>query len=140
MSNTDSNQPIKSDDEWKERVRAEAVRAGSPSASTDEPAGSGATSPPPKSRPQIEARQLPPANLSTLVSMLGTQAMVALGVLPDPSTGEADLQPALAKHFIDLLGMLEVKTKEHLTIDEQRMLNSTLHELRMAFVHVSATR
>lgn len=137
MSNPEADRVVKSDDVWKERVRAEA--AGEPTPMAESPAvdsatDSGATRPP---RPTIEPHQLPPATMTTLVSMLGTQAMVALGVLPDLSTGESEPQPALARHFIDLLGVVEEKTKENLTIDEQRMLNTTLHELRMVFVQVT---
>jgi hypothetical protein len=147
MSSPDAPRtPPQSDDAWKERVRAEAAAhdAAQHAAAHDPPAAGGAdaaregaSDPRRARRPQIDARQLPPASLTTLVTMLSTQAMVALGVLPDPGTGEADPQPALARHFIDLIGVVEEKTKENCTIDEQRMLNSTLHELRMAFVQMS---
>ncbi|MFV0446560.1 MAG: DUF1844 domain-containing protein [Planctomycetaceae bacterium] len=137
MSTNEADKTIKSDDDWKEQVRAEAEQA---DAAASEPAEQPAVETPTAdqpTRPQIQSHQLPPANLTTLVSMLGTQAMVALGALPDPSTGEAEPQPALARHFIDMLAMIEQKTKENLTVDEQRMLNSTLHELRMAFVQMT---
>lgn len=75
--------------------------------------------------------------MTTLISMLSTQAMVALGMLPDPSTGQPDAQPALARHFIDLLGVIEDKTRSNLSADEQRLLDASLHELRMIFVQVS---
>ena len=137
MSESQPERNVKTDEAWKDRVRAEAAQAEShaPEAATAEAAADAPA--PPSSRPQIQPHQLPPATFSTLVSMLGTQAMVALGVLADPSTGEAEPQPALARHFIDLLSVLETKTKEHLSLDEQRMLNSTLHELRMVFVQVT---
>lgn len=129
----DSEKVIHSDDAWKEQVKAEAAAIDA-AAAGQQPAAEPARS---SGRPQIDPAQLPPASLATLVSMLGTQAMVALGVLPNPVTNEPDPQPALARHFIDLIGMLEQKTKENCTIDEQRMLNTTLHELRMAFVQLS---
>lgn len=139
MSNPETDRVVKSDEAWKERVRSEAAAEPSPAAESGATAPAGESPANSPARPKIEPHQLPPATLTTLVSMLGTQAMVALGVLADPSTGEAEPQPALARHFIDLLGVLEEKTKENLTIDEQRMLNSTLHELRMVFVQVSGT-
>jgi hypothetical protein len=136
MAADDQERTPHADEAWKDRVKAEAAAldeaaAGGP---PNAPADQGSTS---AQRPQIDASQLPPANLATLVSMLGTQAMVALGVLPNPVTGEPDPQPALARHFIDLIGLVEEKTKENCTIDEQRMLNTTLHELRMAFIELS---
>jgi hypothetical protein len=134
---TDADNTPHADEAWKDRVKAEAaaIDAAARSPASAPVSESAAKS---NSRPRIDAKQLPPASLSTLVTMLGTQAMVALGVLPDPSTGEADPQPALARHFIDLIGVIEAKTRENCTIDEQRMLNTTLHELRMAFVQLSS--
>ncbi|MCA9054659.1 MAG: DUF1844 domain-containing protein [Planctomycetaceae bacterium] len=144
MANDDSDKQIKSDDEWKERVRAESAALDAESApaeieqvqSQDE-AFSAATEQATSSRPRIEPNQLPPASVTTLISMFSTQAMVALGMLADPSTGEADMQPALARHFIDLLGVVSEKTKGNLTDDESELLETSLHELRMAFVHMT---
>lgn len=92
---------------------------------------------PQRGRPRIESSQLPPANMTTLVSMLSTQAMVALGMIPDPSTGQPEPQPALARHFIDLLGVIEDKTRGNLSPEEHRLLDASLHELRMLFVQIS---
>jgi hypothetical protein len=66
--------------------------------------------------------------------MLATQAMAALGLLHDPSQGEQPIEPQIAKHFIDLLGMLETKTKGNLSAEETSLLSQTLHELRMLYV------
>ena len=87
------------------------------------------------SRPQVDAGQVPPANIATLVTMFSTQTMVALGLIPNPATNKAEPQLPLAQHFIDLLGVLEEKTKGNLTDAEHRLLESSLHELRMAFLH-----
>lgn len=130
------NPEIQPDEEWKERVRAEAAAADVVDITTNA-AGDAPPAEPRRSTPRIDPSHLPAASLATLVSMLGTQAMVALGVLPNPVTSEHDPQPALARHFIDLIAMLQEKTKENCTIDEQRMLNSTLHELRMAFLQLA---
>lgn len=136
MSFTEDH-PMKSDDEWKDRVKAEdAARDAAAAGSTPTPADSADFSDPGEAA-DFDPKHLPPADFSTLVTMLSTQAIVSLGMIPDPSLGKPQPRLNLAKHLIDLLGMLEEKTKENLTVDEQRLLNSTLHELRMSYIHLS---
>lgn len=74
-----------------------------------------------------------------LVSMFSTQAMVAMGVIPNPATGKPESQLPLARHFIDLLDVLAAKTKGNLDTEEQTQLDTTLHQLRMAFVEQNRT-
>jgi hypothetical protein len=81
---------------------------------------------------------LPPASLAFLITTLGTQALVALGDVPNPITGKLDRQPKQAKHFIDTLAMLEQKTEGNRTPEESALLNSLLHQLRMAYVSAGA--
>ncbi len=76
----------------------------------------------------------PPASFSVLVTMLFTQAMGMLGQMPDPNTGEANVNKPFAKHYIDTLEMLESKTKGNLDDQEAAMLNEALHALRMMYV------
>jgi len=83
--------------------------------------------------------QLPPADFSTLVSMLSSQAMVMLGVLPNPATGKPEAQLEFARQFIDLLSILEEKTKGNLESEEELALKNTLHQLRMIFLEQSKT-
>jgi hypothetical protein len=80
--------------------------------------------------------QLPAASFSTLVSLLATQAMAALGQLPDPQTNQPVVRLAMAKHFIDSLEVLQQKTKGNLADVESGMLENMLFELRMVFVTV----
>jgi len=82
---------------------------------------------------------LPPAELSGLVSMLATQAFFALGLVHAQGEPEEKKEPDLemAKFNIDLLGMLEEKTKGNLTDQEAKLLKDTLNQLRMAFVQMS---
>jgi hypothetical protein len=77
---------------------------------------------------------LPPANFVVLLSTLATQAMAGLGLLPNPMTGKPEVNRPIAKHFIDLVAMLEEKTKGNLTDEEASQVQETLHQLRMAFV------
>lgn len=74
-----------------------------------------------------------------LVSLFSTQGMIALGKLVNPSTGKAEKDLSAAQTFIDMLEMLERKTKGNLTADESRALRSALTDLRLMFVEESKT-
>lgn len=81
---------------------------------------------------QPSAEQIPPATMTTLISMLAAQASIALGRYPNPATGKPEKNLPLAKHFIDTLALLVDKTQGHLTPDEARLLTAATHDLRMA--------
>jgi hypothetical protein len=81
---------------------------------------------------------LPPADFATLVNSLGTQALMFMSPHTDPETGRNLKNLDLAKHTIDLLGVLEEKTQGNLTSDEKSLLDRMLYQTRMAYV--SATR
>ncbi len=78
--------------------------------------------------------ELPPATFMVLMSTLATQAMAAMGLLPDPMTGKPTINLPMAKHFVDLLAMLQEKTKGNLTEEESDHLRDGLHQLRMVYV------
>jgi len=129
------------DDDWKQRVKAEdtaldetfkADAAESPSGETVPQAASEAAAATPGPQPQ----QLPPATFEMLVGMLSTQATVALGLIPNPTGEKAETQFDLARHCIDLLGVLESKTEGNLQEAEKSLLDETLHQLRMAYVEI----
>lgn len=91
-----------------------------------------------ESREDLFDMPLPPADFSFLVSSLMFQAQLELGLLH--LGGESDKQePNLprAKHSIDLLGVLEDKTKNNLTLEEQRLLENGLTELRFRFIQAA---
>jgi hypothetical protein len=79
---------------------------------------------------------LPPASFSFLVLSLRTQAEMQLGLM---QFGEEKAEPdlVLARHSIDLLGVLLEKTRGNLGIDEQRLLENSVTELRFRFVQIS---
>ncbi len=81
---------------------------------------------------------MPPATFSFLLMSLRAQAEMQLGLM---HFGEDDEKPEvnlpLARHFIDIMAMLLDKTKGNLTIDEQRMLENSVTELRFRFVQKS---
>lgn len=81
-----------------------------------------------------EASQLPEASFSMLVTTLAMQAGASLGQFPDPTTGKPKIEKPIAKHYIDTLAVLEDKTKGNLDKEESDLINSTIHQLRMAFV------
>ena len=82
---------------------------------------------------------LGPIDFSTHVLSLASSAMIALGRMPAP--GGETLAPDLetARHLIDVLGMLEQKTRGNLDDAEGRLLQSLIYDLRVAFVDASAT-
>ena len=76
-------------------------------------------------------------NFTSVVSMFATQAMLFLGAIPDPQTGQTRLDLDQARVSIDALEMLQVKTAGNLTEDEAEQLKKVLSDLQMAFVQVS---
>jgi hypothetical protein len=60
-----------------------------------------------------------------------------LGAFPDPETGRAIVSLEYAKLHIDLLGVLEQKTRGNLTEQEASLLSRTLYELRMQYVEIA---
>ena len=123
---------IISDEGWKQQAKREKEKLDDQQKSTpqDTPA---ADSPSPKSDPQ-QPRQLPPADFNSHVSSLVIQALYCLGKIQDPGGKNPPLDLDLAKHHIDILQMLEEKTKDNLTEEEQKLLASSLHEVRMHYV------
>jgi hypothetical protein len=80
----------------------------------------------------------PVLDFSALVLSLGSSAIVHLGEAPDPTSGQKSAPDfALAQQSIDLLAMLEEKTRGNLTDDERKFLEGILFDLRMMFVEVS---
>ena len=77
----------------------------------------------------------PEIDFSTFVLSLSSSALVHLGEAPDPSSGEFDSQPHLAKQVIDILGMLQQKTEKGLTEEERQLLCEMLYTLRMKYVN-----
>jgi hypothetical protein len=77
---------------------------------------------------------MPKVDLSTFVLSLSSSALVHLGEVPEPETGLMTLDLPMAKHTIDVLSMLEEKTRGNTSHDECRLLKDILFELRMKYV------
>lgn len=71
---------------------------------------------------------------ASLVMMFNSQAMMAMGKVANPMTGKVDREMQGAQFMIDLLEMIEERTKGNLTDDESRMLTTTLRDLRLNYV------
>jgi hypothetical protein len=76
----------------------------------------------------------PQVTFSTFVLSLSSSAMVHLGEVPEPETGQTQQDLPLAKHTIDILAMLKEKTHACLDADESKLLDGILYELRMKYV------
>ena len=77
-------------------------------------------------------------NFSSFVISLATSAMMQLGEMQVPPGMSVPVDPAAARQTIDLLTMLEQKTKGNLDAEEARLLEELLHALRMSYVKHSA--
>ena len=81
-----------------------------------------------------DTRSLPALNFATFIFSLNSSALVQLGMIEDPMTGEKSKNLPLAKQTIDILSMLEEKTLGNLDVDEAGMLKNILYDLRIQYV------
>lgn len=84
-------------------------------------------------------KALAPMDFSTFVLSLGSSAMVNLGQVPAPDASEPVVDLAAAKQIIDILGVLEEKTRGNLESSEEKLLKSLLYELRIHYVDAQKT-
>ena len=80
---------------------------------------------------------LPQADFTGLISMLATQAFLSLGAFGSEDDSEVQVDLGMAKYMIDLLGVIEEKTKGNLSEQEAATIDGTLHQLRMSYVNSS---
>lgn len=90
-----------------------------------------------KNKSEADSRDLPPASLIILISSLASQAMAAMGQIPGEDGKPLPVNLKFARHFIDLIGVIEEKTRNNLTADEAAFLSGALHHLRIQFVECS---
>ena len=88
-------------------------------------------------RPASASDDLPEVDFTTFVLSLSHSARMHLGDAPDPASGKSGVDLPMARHSIDLLGMLQGKTHGNLTGAEEQVLMQELHDLRIRFVEVS---
>ena len=80
-----------------------------------------------------------PASFLSLIMSLASNAASSLGMMPHPVTGESGVDLKTAKHWIDVLGMLEQKTQGNLDEQEAQVVESLLADLRMQYVSFSSS-
>lgn len=97
--------------------------------------------PPTQGRPDpaLDSGPLPPANFAGLMIGLATSAFIHLGESPE-GAGEpaAKLDLPEAKYAIDILAVLQTKTKGNLTDEEDALLTTLLYDLRLKYVQASS--
>jgi hypothetical protein len=141
----DEQPSIQIDTDWKKQAQEEKRRLAEQQKQGPPPASGGATpgidsaAEPrdPRDPRQRAARQMPAASISTLVQSIVTQALFSLGEIA--IRGQApSIDLDSAKHHIDTLGVLEDKTRNNLTPEEQKLLDTALYETRMRYVNVAS--
>jgi len=115
----------KIDEGWKAQVEEEREAFGRGSEEEPQAAGEAGGG---------ESATILPASLTMLVSSLAAQGMIALGLVAEPGQQKPAADLDLARHFIDLLAMLEEKTQGNRTPAEHSMLEAVLHQLRLAYL------
>ncbi len=136
MSQNPGGPKIVVDNDWKAQAQAEREKmaAQEKKAAAAKPAQGAAAG----GTPGAEGMEgLPPADFRGLLEVLITQALMYMGGFPDPETGRAMLSLEHAKFHIDLLAVLEEKTKGNLAADEAADLTQVLSQLRLQFVEIS---
>jgi len=74
---------------------------------------------------------------STFLLGLSTQALLHLGEIPNPASSQIETDLVAAKQVIDILGVLDAKTRGNLEQAEQELLESVLYDLRMRYVELA---
>ena len=119
----------KVDESWKaQAAREKQAPAARPEAAAGGVIGAG-------TEPAREAGQeAPEARFDLFVSGLAMEALIALGEMPHPTTRKQAVHLPHAKYLIDLLGILEEKTKGNLAAEEEQLLKDALYQLRMRYL------
>ncbi len=138
MAENEQDPKIIIDEDWKTQVEREReelkeIEAKEEAAAEESGVGENVADSTP-SETSAEQGPLPPASIAMLISSLATQALASLGQLPDEEGKASPLNLDYAKHFVDLLAVLEEKTKGNLEEEEEKMLTEALHQLRMMYV------
>ncbi len=81
-----------------------------------------------------EGAPLPAIDFSTFIMSLNASALVHLGVIDDPTTGQRVKSLPLGKQTVDMLRMLQEKTRGNLTEEEDKLLQGILYDLKIAYV------
>lgn len=105
-----------------------------PSAVVDEELSAPA---PAETVPDSAGAEAPPIDFVTFILSLSSSAAYHMGGFQDPVSGKTSVNLDLAKQTIDIIAMLEEKTRGNLTEDEGKLISHALYDLRMQFVEAS---
>jgi hypothetical protein len=119
------------DEDWKRRAQAEKELDAQKAAPAPAPAAAGAV---PGAAPRADIRPHP--MFRGLIESLASQALLYMGAMRDPM-GQAHQDLQQAQTMIEMLGMIEEKTKGNLAKDEADMLKEVLDEVRMHYVRIT---
>ncbi len=78
----------------------------------------------------------PEASMSVLFMSLASSAAMAMGLTPHPEDNKINKDKEMAKFNIDLLVVLQQKTKGNLSTEEEKFLDSVIHDLQFKFVEM----
>jgi hypothetical protein len=131
MTKEQDGQGFKISDKRSFREDGEASDASSDTKETQAGASSSAAANAPTEQ---ELPPRPPIDFPSYLLSYYTQGLVLLGEVPNPYTNKKEEDVEAARHTIDILTMLEQKTKGNLTKEEQQLLETVLYELRMKFM------
>ena len=119
--------------------RSRADQTDEPSAGSPSPSSIPQDTPRPASTEPAHDHELrPPVTFSSFIFSLGTSALMLMGEQLDPQQGRMPVNLSQAKEIIDILSMLEGKTTNNLTADEQTVLTDMLYALRMKYVDLAS--
>lgn len=121
------------DSDWKDQVAQEKEQLRKQA--SDLPTGAADASHPSDDSESYQG-EIPDASFLILIVNMASQAMAALGQIPDPLDGTIHVDLEVARFHIDMLSILQEKTRGNLDSEEARYLESTLSQLRLAFVAV----
>ncbi len=110
----DDDKIFQVDDDWKAEARREKEKLGG--------------------QEQAHESAPPDASFMGLIDMIAMQALISLGGAAGPGGEQIPANPAAAKHFVDMLQVLDDKTKNNLTDEERKHLDTVLYEVRMGYV------
>lgn len=79
-------------------------------------------------------------DFSTHILSLASTALISLGKMPAPDGAQHPLDLEMARHLVDVLSMLEAKTKGNLDETEQKLLQSLIYDLRVAYVDAQKSK
>jgi hypothetical protein len=132
-----ADEPVKKrvDESWKEQAEREKQAAPGPAgpSAPQTPGGGAGRQAAPAHDHAAEGEQFQ-ARFDLFVSGLAMETLIALGDMPHPVTRKQGSNLPQAKYLIDLLGVIEDKTRGNLSVDEDKLLKDALYQLRMRYM------